>query len=275
MTLKKFQQNFGEFFLSGEHDFALQKQLKAYPRDILEARLNIHRNNYYASLGDILRETFSTVNQLVGDTFFTALANNYLTQHPPTKAAMLWLGDTFPHFIARFEHTQKISYLADVARVNWAQHLAYHAKDTPPLTARNFADIDNDTLGQSAFIFHPSLALLQSPYALYSIWQYCLPTEEANVDEGSTILPSEIDADRPENILVARPSTTVATYNLSHEVAFFISQLLTGQTLLDAVSRTADYSDSHKLDFNASDAVSFLISSGIVTSTIIPEGDAL
>jgi len=115
MKLDAFQQAFAHSVMAKKSPHALAQHFKQYSNAEFEERISIYRNNFFASTSDVLKETFSTIEKLVGEDFFRALASAYIQQHPPKQPAMIFLGHDFPQFIRRFEHTQSLPYLADIA----------------------------------------------------------------------------------------------------------------------------------------------------------------
>ena len=97
-------------------------------------RFAVYRNNVYASLIDALAGRFPATVKLVGDEFFRAMAREYVEKTPPRSAVLLRYGGDFPDFIGAFPPAAAVPYLADVARLEWVWHEAYHAADAEPLS---------------------------------------------------------------------------------------------------------------------------------------------
>lgn len=133
-------------------------------------RFDVYRNNVAVSLSDALETAFPVVRKLVGDEFFRAMAGVYLRAHPPTSPLMMFYGDTMPEFLAAFPPAQSVPYLADVARLELAMRLSYHAADATPIAPDALGQVAPDTLGDVTFTFAPAVDLVQSHYPLHSIW---------------------------------------------------------------------------------------------------------
>ena len=107
-------------------------------------RFNVYRNNVASSLIDVLQAYFPVVTRLVGEEFFRAMARVFIVQQPPRSPILSRYGGGFADFIADFEPTADVPYLADVARLEWLVLRAYHAVDLSPLNSRR---LDRRTAG--------------------------------------------------------------------------------------------------------------------------------
>ena len=62
-------------------------------------RFNVYRNNFYASLIDVLAGRYPVVQRLVGEEFFRAMVKVYVEQEPPRSAMILAYGGGFADFL--------------------------------------------------------------------------------------------------------------------------------------------------------------------------------
>jgi len=136
------------------------------------SRFAVYRNNVHSSLINALAASYPVTLQLVGDEFFRAMAGLFVQANPPTSPLINEYGSSLADFIQAFEPAASVPYLADVARLERLRVRAYHAADTPPLCQQHIlrclqAQMD---VGQSSLQLHPSLAMLNSPYAVVEIW---------------------------------------------------------------------------------------------------------
>jgi hypothetical protein len=190
-----------------------------------DRRFAVYRNNVAAGLANALAARFPVVKRLVGDEFFRAMAHVYAAAELPRSPIMLYYGETFPAFIDDFEPARPIPYLGDIARVEMARGLAYHAADATPLDPDAFAALQADRLGETRVRLHPSLSIITSSHPIYSIWHM-------NQD------PVRFTPASPwakEAVLVARPRLKVRTQCITHGDAAFIRALAAGSTMTEAV----------------------------------------
>ena len=92
------------------------------------ARLQIYRHHVLTSLTDVLQTTFPVVCRLVDARFFRYMADAYMRQYPPEAPCLFEYGAHFPDFVATFPPCHHLEYLGDVARLEWAMHIAWHAE---------------------------------------------------------------------------------------------------------------------------------------------------
>ncbi len=165
VALSSFQDAFAAVVRGGSADLAaLGLDAEA------AARLRIYQANVSAALSEALAKSFPAVKDLVGEAFFTAMAQVYGRAHPPQDPALTSYGAEFPKFIAGFPPAQTLAYLADTARLDWAWMRALFAADTPGDGAAALAGLDGAAIGRARLALHPSVSLLASPHAAYAIW---------------------------------------------------------------------------------------------------------
>ena len=151
------------------------------------ARLRVHRHHVFDSLASALAATFPTVQALVGADFFRGLARAFVGQSPPGQPVLAEYGAGFPAFIAGHDAARDLPYLADVARLDWALNLAFHAPAGGRLTAADLAALPADRLPSLRLALAPGTALISSPYPLDRIWtasQPGAPADTVDLDGG-------------------------------------------------------------------------------------------
>ncbi|WP_044872378.1 putative DNA-binding domain-containing protein [Pseudomonas sp. LFM046] len=191
-------------------------------------RFAVYRNNVLASLTGALAETFPVVQQLVGDEFFRAMARLYVQANPPRSALLAFYGDGFPDFIGAFPPATGLPYLADVARLELARVHAYHAADRAPLDGASLALAlgDPDQLPGMRLVLHPSVAVLDSDFAILSLWA---------AHQGLGEL-AEVELGQPECALVLRNGLEVEVSRIGPGAMAFIQALGAGVPLGQAVA---------------------------------------
>jgi hypothetical protein len=194
-----------------------------------DCRFAVHRNNVAAGLIGALEERFPTVLRLVGPAFFRGMARRYAELEPPRSPILLRYGDTFPRFIENFPPAASVPYLADVARLEFARGVAYHAADAPPLAPCAFADLDEQALAATTARLHPSVTLMSSRFPIVSIW-------EAHQRKPEPALTTW----NAEAALIARPHLDVEVRTLPPGGYAFLRELVQGSTLLTALATAAE-----------------------------------
>ena len=214
-------------------------------------RFAVYRNNVYASLIDVLAGRFPAAARLVGDEFFRAMARIYVEKTPPRSAVLLRYGGDFADFVAAFPPASAVPYLADVARLEWAWHAAYHAKDAVPLSLSELGEV-GESVAQAVLVLHPSLYVVRSAYPVITIWQLALREGENE--------PARLPADG-EDALVVRPELAVEVRHLPPGGALFVQALMDGAALSEAAARASREAPAFDLEAN----LAGLMTSGAIT----------
>jgi len=187
-------------------------------------RFAVYRNNVYAGLINTLEGRFSATAKLVGEAFFRAMSREYVENAPPASAVLFSYGADFADFVSDFPPASAVPYLADVARLEWAWHAAYHAADAEPLSQEALTAL-GARAEAAAFKLHPSASVVRSDYPVITIWELAMRDGE---DE-----PVRLPAGG-EDALVLRPALQVAVRRLPPGGAAFVDALMAGETLQDA-----------------------------------------
>lgn len=233
--------------MSGQHAFAaaLLDPRRACPPGLVSAngadpqsRFAVYRNNVLGSLINALADNYPVVVQLVGEEFFRGMAGVYVQSAPPQSPVMSDYGDDFAGFIERFEPAACVPYLADVARLERLHVKAWHAADAEPMAAEQIVEaLSSPTQTRHLKVgLHPSLRLLQSPFAVVTIWA---------AHQHETPVPFE--AFPAQNALVLRHGLDVEVFAISHAAYGFITALQQGVSLTAAIEASIDLDLEHTL----------------------------
>jgi hypothetical protein len=196
-------------------------------------RLSIYRSTSLTTVIKALRLNFPAVERLVGEEFFAAAAEAFVTQEPPGTAWLDLYGESFPEFLQGFEPAATLVYLADVARLEWRVSRALHAIDAEALNYSKLLNIEPSEQARLRFVPHPSVSLLSSPYPVDQIWRAVLAHDDAAI--------AEIDlASGPVRLLIERHSGDVEVTWLDQPRWTFAEALLTGKPLAAALEAAGD-----------------------------------
>ena len=193
-------------------------------------RFDVYRNNVVSSLIGVLADIFPAVERIVGPRFFRALARAHVLETPPTSRLMTEYGRDFPAFVAQFEYTQSMPYLADVARIERAWLDAYHAADAAPLDPAELGAVPPERLGEVRFVPHPAMQVLRSKFSATSVFAM-------NRSDGFV---SPIDWRHPEDALAVRPALEVNVIAPPPGGAAFLLALACGKPLGVAAAIATD-----------------------------------
>ena len=199
----------------------------------LAQRFAVHRNNTLVSLVDALHASYPVVAELVGETFFRAMAGVYVRQSPPTSPVLWRYGQDFDRFIAAFAPALTLPYLPSVAQVEAACALSLHAADHVPMEPEQVAQAiaDGDNLVQRGCRLAPTLVPLTLTHAGAALWMAHQP--------GTTLELSAIDTDQPQQVLIHRSGEGVVVWEPPAGTVALVGQLMNGLRLTQAVEAVA------------------------------------
>jgi hypothetical protein len=156
------------------------------------ARFSVYRSAVFANLREALRAVFPVIERLTGGEFFDQAARRFVRDHPSTNGDLHRYGAQFPAFLASFEPAAALPYLADVARLEWLWHEAFHAADHGPPQLARLAAIPPSRWPDLRLKLQPACRMLHSPYPVHRIWQVNQPEhqgdESVDLDEGEARL---------------------------------------------------------------------------------------
>ncbi len=225
----------------------------AFPRDAqVHERFGVHRNTSRIGLTDTLRTAYPAVVNAVGDTYFEALAAEFIRAMPPRSPVMQEYSPALPEFIEGFPPLSAWPWLGDVGRIDWARREAHHAEDAVALTARQLQALSIDTLMNSLPRLHPSLRMIESPHPALSLWFY---------QQSGGAMSTEIRW-HAESVQVWRIGFEVKQRRLTTGEAVLRHELAGGRSFGDALHRTTER-ESH---FDATSAITSLIVDGLIVA---------
>lgn len=202
--------------------------------------LAAYRANGAAAAERALAVAYPTLQQLVGDESFGALARAFWRRHPPERGDLAQWGAALPGFVAADPQLADEPVLADMARLEWAVHTAAQAADAPPPAGlERLGDTDPARLHLR---LAPGTALVASPHPIATVWQaHRLPPEAA--DRFAPVRQAYAQG-LGETALVRREGWVVQVHALAPPVACFTQALLDGAGLgaaLDAAGPGFDF----------------------------------
>jgi len=200
----------------------------------LQERLGLYRGNVRAARRAALANAYPVLAALVGDAYFDALALAYARAHSSRDADLNRFGAALPAFIERYETDARYAYFGDVARLEWALHVAAFAANAEPLGPAQWQAMGAERLMSARLAVHPACAALASRYAALAIWRAHQHDDQNPNDKDHDAWPEHIDT--PGWALVVRPRwrpTALAHTQAAHEA--FVA-LQRGATLDEALA---------------------------------------
>lgn len=147
-----------------------------------EEQLNIYSQSIYNGLINALIDIYPVCEKLTSEGFFYAMAKQYIIMHPSHSPDLANFGEQFSDFIINYSAADSVPYLADMAKLEWSYHRAFHANDQSLIDLTEFSKYSADQLTQCVFSLAEGYCLFQSLYPVDDIWNMHQNEEYSNLD---------------------------------------------------------------------------------------------
>lgn len=234
-------------------DAASPHIVPSYKSYTAEIAIEIYRNNYRGNLHDALAGAYPVIKQLVGDDFFRFMARKYADVYPSRSANLHHYGAELAGFLTTFAPVQELVYLADVALLEWACHVAYFANDEANFDIAKLALIPPGQYPDLILHLHPACQVVRSRYPIAAIWRAHQPGAECDF---------HIDLDSgPCIALVNRQNDVVHVDELQEDFSVWL------QAIQDGISMGAasDATLARYPDFDLATSLQKLVEQNIMT----------
>jgi len=192
-------------------------------------RLAIYRNNCLSNLVRALTLNFPAVRHLVGSEFFAAAAQEFISQYPPASACLDDYGQALALFLTHFPPADSLSYLPDVARLEWAVSRALHAPRAAGLEVSRLAALEPQAMAEVRFVPQPAISLLRLDTPADAIWRAVLDQDDAAM--------AGLDlTDGPVHVLIERSQDGVEVRRLIRAAWRLMQRLCAGEPLHEVLA---------------------------------------
>ena len=221
-----------------------------------------------------LGAAYPVIAQLMGDENFSALAQHFWRQQPPTCGDMAQWGAGLANFLAAAPQLAGEPFLADVARVEWALHRASFAADASPDLA-SFACLSAEAPATPSLTLSPGVWLLTSAFPVVSlIHAHLLPAD----DQKSALAHAAalLECGTGENALVWREGFRAQVKCISAAEQTLLAALLAGESLAAALTKAACAEERHcQPPFDFTEWLANAVKIGLVTGVCLINNDDL
>jgi hypothetical protein len=203
-------------------------------------QVDVYREQFFLRHVGCLREDFASIERLLGEDAFEALATAYLAAHPPTSYDLADLGHAFARFVAETAPYAEDPLLADLARVEWAFVEAFDGPDAPALDLAVVAAVPEAAWPRAHLALHPSARLLALAY----------PSADYRVAARTDEAPPRPEP-RATNVVVFRGQERLQFLEIEPTAFALLSELSRGVPLGEACERASAASFASASDFEA------------------------
>lgn len=212
----------------GDAVAALQPHVVDGP--LVERGLRAYRSNGRLLAERALAAAYPVVAQLLGEDNFGPLARQLWLRDPPARGDLAQWGATLPALIEQLpELSAEEPYLADVARLEWALHLAATATDAV-IDIESFGLLTHTDAGQLTLRLAPGSCCIASAWPTASLVLAHLEGTPTLAEAGE-----RLRAATAETALVWRQGFKPRVRALAPEEEAFVAALAAGQPLAQAL----------------------------------------
>jgi hypothetical protein len=191
--------------------------------------ISVYRNSIDIKHVNALQKIYPAVYKLVGADFFTMLSYDYQMQHPATHWSLSEFGRHLADFLSDYPKTVFLSYLPDMARLEWARHEVLFAPDSASFDVHQLQAIPESDYPQLYCKLHAAIRLLSFTSPILDIWHFCYHNNSGDElfelkPQGNVVLLSRKDFE------VDMQKITLGEYTL-------LSQLNQGDALGEAIEQ--------------------------------------
>jgi hypothetical protein len=254
MTLATLQNRFSDFLRERSDD--VRSLVRGGPNADAATMLGIYRNGYTIRLVKILRGDFSRTHRFVGDANFDRLAGDYLAAQPSTSYSVRWVGAGLADFLAAHEPWRQNPELTQLARLEWAQIMAFDAADAPLARREDLAPVAPADWPNLVFAPHASVQVLAISPDIFAMWQ------ALGGDKPLGTRPTEFVADTPH--LVWRLGLDVKLRPLEMDEADAFAAAIAGDNFAAICERLTDHVDEERAAMRAVELLARWIDNGMI-----------
>lgn len=228
------------------------------------AQVAVYRASVQGGLIAALGDIYPRVKTMLGEQFFDALARAFVQEHPSFSASLDDYGEVFPDFCAEFSPLQDFPYMADLARVDWAWHRAFHGADLAPLSGAALEALPQRALLDTELVLHPFAYAIHSSHAIHALWSFAESSYRATTQGADQDQTTELNLDhvQAESLLVCREAYQVQVVRLDEAAKALIEQFAQAQRIETAFAKASHAVQHIEHGADLSSAFSLLLRCG-------------
>lgn len=150
-------------------------------------QLFIYQQSIHDGLINALQQIYPVCVKLVGDRYFYSMAKKYVLSTPSRSADLSHYGKSFSTYIKQHPVLTSVPYLSDIAKLEWAYHQIFHAKNETELNIESIYKYSAEQLTKCIFSLPISHHFITSHFPVDRIWEMHQSTSEdsLNIEESA------------------------------------------------------------------------------------------
>jgi len=185
MTLKERQQQMMAY-LKGKPS-EIDQHIKDHGAISVDTRLHIYRNAYQVRFWETIDTDHPVLGTYLGDDLFNQMVHDYIDAYPSEFRSLRQFADRLPQFLTEDPTLSVYPHLAELARFERLLLSVFDAPDSERAQRDDLISLPPEQWAGLKLVFHPSVALFQSPFNVVDIWQHIkaerVPPDPADVSE--------------------------------------------------------------------------------------------
>lgn len=192
MKLLQLQKQFLSSLRKPQSNKVILDSIAREQRLTVKQKLDIYRTSLQENLIKALRNTFPICCQIVGESFFRAMAKKYSEKIPSRSFDLGCYGAEFSWFIKNFKSAKTLPYLPEVAKLEWVLHQLSRAKDESLFDFTSLAKVTETQQPRLTFRLIANSVILTSRYPLKQIWQIHQPDYHGELSVDFDVAPTRL-----------------------------------------------------------------------------------
>jgi hypothetical protein len=225
MKLCRLQQQFLSTLCNSSSRKSIAREVVVSKKLSAQEKLAIYRNSMQQNLIKTLCNTYPVCYQLVGEEFFRGMVTKYSEKMLSVSVDLGNYGADLAKFIAKFLPAQSVSYLSDIAKLEWSLHQLSRGKDNAVFDFSQLNHLSEAQQLHVVFELPINSFLLNSQYPIKKIWQLHQPDYQ-----GETTIDFNIDVER---LFLCRSGFAPTIQELSNQEWLLLKAIKRGKTVAE------------------------------------------
>lgn len=227
-----------------------------------EERLQIYHEAYRLRLIDALRNDYPALEAYIGEENFALVATEFIATNPSQHPSLRWFGEKLPQFLREHPEWKLHIQIAELAKFEWVQMMAFDAADTSLATIDDVRALQPEQWMIMQLEFHSSLERLSCYSNAPKLWNALIKDE------------AEIQVEISENVqewLVWREDLQVIYRPLDTAEAWALDNFLLHKTFADTCGGLCEWFAEEQVPMRAAQYLQQWISAQLITKISVQD----
>ena len=140
------------------------------PVGSIDARFSIYATGLVPRVVEALEDDYPALRRIVGQGPFRSLAARYIESHPSGSSDLGQVGAHLATFLRTDPLSEGLSFLSDLAELEWSLSLAFIAADAEPVTWGELQALGDESVVDLPMWLVPGHRVIRSRWPLVRLW---------------------------------------------------------------------------------------------------------